>query len=112
MAVADQPPAHVQLASEQWPQPDQLATLAPIVRLLSAIGAVPDVKKIGVTISNTGVDLWVFMAEENYKAEALISDAEREYLHSTQMLGFMLHVIPGDDVSPDVLPPYTVVFER
>lgn len=110
--IAAQPPGQAQPVTGAWPPPEQLEAFAPVVRLLSAIGAVPGVNTIGVTIGELGVDLWVFMAQENVEAEAAISLAEREYLMATRVAGFELHVIPGDDVSNDVLPPYTVVFER
>ena len=112
MAVAAQPPGSGQSPTAAWPAPEALEAFAPIVRLLSAIGTVPQVTKIGATITASGVDLWVFMVADDYEAEALITRAEAAYLNTTRMLGFALHVIPGTDISLDVLPPYTVLFER
>jgi hypothetical protein len=112
MAIAAQPSGSDHPSPASWPAPEELEAFAPTLRLLSAIGAVPHVTKIGATVTQTGVDLWVFMAAEDYEAEALITRAEVAYLNATRMLGFALHVIPGTDVSPEVLPPYTVLFER
>ncbi len=112
MAVAAQPPIPPQSAGDPHLTLEQIQHLAPLVRLLTTIAAVPIVSKISVTATHGSIDLWVFMPEEDYQAEGLISLAEREYLNSGRALGFMLHVIPGDDVSPDVLPPNTVLFER
>jgi hypothetical protein len=84
--------------------PEQLEQFAPIVRLLAAISAIPPVSHISVTAITGSIDLWVFMPEEDYEAEGRISLAERDYLNSGRAHSFMLHVIPGDDVTPNRRP--------
>src|SRR5688572_27501484 len=99
-AVAAQPPSAPQPSGDVNLTPEQLEQFAPIVRLLAAISAIPQVSHISVTAITGSIDLWVFMPEEDYEAEGRISLAERDYLNSGRAHGFMLHVIPGDDVAP------------
>jgi hypothetical protein len=112
MAVATQSPDSPQPVGDPHLTVESLQKFAPLARLLTAIAAVPQVSKISVTVIPGSVDLWVFMLEEDYEAEGQISLAERVFLNSGRAQGFMLHVIPGDDVSPEILPPNTVLFER
>ena len=112
MSVAAQSPRTPDASGGPWPGPEQLEVLAPIVRLLSAIGSIPRVTRIGVTVTDPGIDLWVFMDEEDYESEALVSRAERAYLTAVKQLKFELHVIAGASIDASMLPPYTVVFER
>jgi hypothetical protein len=112
MAVAAQQAGSHHPDVGSWPAPQQLEALAPVVRLLSAIGSVPQVTRIGVTMTDPGIDLWVFMEEEDYDAEARVTRAERAYLTVAPHVKFALHVVTGEDIPKDVLPPYTVVFER
>ena len=112
MAVAAQPPVPPQPVGDPHLTVETLQQFAPIVRLLTTIAAIPQVSKISVSLIPGSIDLWVFMPEEDFEAEGLISLAERDYLNSGRAHGFLLHVIPGNDLSPDVLPPNTVLFER
>ena len=112
MTVAAQPPLSPQSVGDPHLTVETLQQLAPIVRLLAAIWAVPRVNMISVSAIRGSIDLWVFMPEEDFEAEGLISLAERDYLNSGRAHGFLLHVIPGDAVSPEILPPNTVLFER
>ena len=68
--------------------------------------------KIGIATRATGVDVWIFMQEDDYEAEGLISLAERDYLNASPPHGFALHVAPGSDIAPNMLPPMTVLLER
>ena len=83
-----------------------------MVRLLTVIWTVPRVTKVSYATRATGIDVWVFMTEDNYADEAMISRAEREYLNANPPHGFQLYVVPGTDISPDMLPPATVLLER
>lgn len=103
-AVAAQPPSAPQSSGDVNLTPEQLEQFAPIVRLLAAISAIPQVSHISVTAITGSIDLWVFMPEEDYEAEGRISLAERDYLNSGRAHGFMRHVIPGDDVAPNHRP--------
>jgi hypothetical protein len=95
-----------------WADPAQMHEVAAIVRLLTKIWSIPQVTKIGLAPRETGIDLWVFMAEDDYEAEGLISLAEREYLNAGPAPGFILNVVPGSDVAPAMLPSMTVLLER
>jgi hypothetical protein len=86
--------------------------VATIVQLLTEIWNIPIVRRIGLSTRESGVDLWVFVYEEDYEAEGLISMAEREYLNASPAYGAALHVVPGSDIDPDMLPPMTVLLER
>src|SRR5258708_39146245 len=109
MAVAAHPPGAPGPAGGAWPAPEQLEQLAPIVRLLSAIGSIPRVTKIGVTVTDPGIDLWVFMDEEDYEAEALVTRAERADLVAVRQPKVALHVVAGASIAANRLPHYTVV---
>lgn len=113
MAVADQPPVTPAGPGGFWPSPEQFRQFAPFVRLLTSIWSVPQVRKVSTSTCDSGVDLWVFMTEDNYQAEALISRAERDFLNSSDVAArFHLHVIPGNDVDPEMLPPTILILER
>lgn len=112
MAVAAQPSGSPSPFGDWNLTPEQIQQLAPIARLLTSIAAIPQVNKISVTVVPGSIDLWVFMPVEDLDAEGRISLVERDFLNSGQAHGVMLHVIPGSDVSPDLLPPATVLFER
>ena len=98
--------------SYAWPSPEVLREQAPIFRLLMAIGDVPHVTRIGVTLGQAGVTLWVFMEIEDDAGEAAIADAERAYLNAMWHGSFELRVIPGSAIPQENLPPYEIVFER
>jgi hypothetical protein len=95
-----------------WFVPEQMHEVAAIVRLLTAVWTIPQVTKVSLAIRETSIDVWVFMSEDNYEAEALISHAERDYINASPPHGFLLHVVPGTDVSAEMLPPSTVILER
>jgi len=95
-----------------WSDPAQMHEVAAVVRLLTEIWTVPQVTKIGLAARETGIDLWIFMSEEDYEAEGLISLAERDYLNASAPPGFLLHVAPGTDIAPSMLPPMTILLER
>jgi hypothetical protein len=79
---------------------------------MTAVGAVPQVTKLAMSTSGTGIDLWVFMAEDDYEAEGLISLAERDFLNSGCPPIVLIHVVPGNDIDLNMLPPMTVLLER
>lgn len=119
MAVAAQPPSQHGTSGRRRLSPDELHELAPIVRLLTAIWMVPQVTKVAVAtgeaITNVAaVDIWVFMSEEDYEAEAAISRAERAFLNENPGFGFLftLNVVPGQDIAPEMIPRHTVLLER
>jgi hypothetical protein len=86
--------------------------VAAVVRLLTEIWSVPQVTKIGLATREAGIDLWVFMTEDDYEAEGQVSLAERDYLIANPAPGFAVQVVPGSDIAPDLLPPMTVLLER
>jgi hypothetical protein len=112
MAVAAQPPSPSRSFGDPWPSPEELQRLAPVMRLMAAIGAIPEVTKVSMSRGETNVDLWVFLAEDDYDAEALISRAERDFLNSGHPPIVLVHVVPGIDIDPGMLPPTTVLLER
>jgi len=112
MAVDAHPPSTSQLAVSAWPSPAELQKLAPLLRLITAIGSVPQVNKITMSSSDKGINLWVFMSEDDYEAESHISRAERTFLNSEQPIPVLVHVIPGTDIAPEMLPSGAVLFER
>jgi hypothetical protein len=112
MAVNMQPFGRGSSGVGPWADPEQMYEVAALVRLLAVIWTVPRVRKVSYATRATGIDVWVFMTEDNYEDEALISRAEREYLNANPPHGFQLHVVPGTDISPDMLPPATVLLER
>ena len=112
MAVGTQPSGRSSSTVGPWSDPEQMQEVAGIVRLLTEIWTIPQVTKIGVATRSSGIDLWVFMQEDNYEAEGLISLAERDYLNAIQPHGFTLNVVPGSDIAPNMLPPMTVLLER
>jgi hypothetical protein len=79
---------------------------------MAAISAIPQVTKLSMSRAETNVNLWVFLAEDDYDVEALISRAEREFLNSGVPPMVRVHVIPGTDVDPSMLPSTTVLLER
>lgn len=112
MALAAQSSGLVSGADRSWPASAVLREHAPVVRLLSSIWAIPRVTKVGMTLGEASVDLWVFMDVDDPDAEAEVSVAERAYTNSTSHTGLTLHVIPDGAVSPDSLPAYEMLFER
>jgi hypothetical protein len=82
------------------------------MRLIASIGAIPEVQKLSMSRGDITIDLWVFLAEDDYEAEALISRAERDFLNSGIPPVVMVHVIPGTDVDPAMLPTATILLER
>lgn len=112
MSVSTQPSGRGAPSAAPWSDPEQMHEVATIVRLLTEIWTIPQVTKIGLATRETGIDLWVFMREEDYEAEGLISLAERDYLNTSPPHGFLLHVAPGSDIHPTMLPPMTVLLER
>jgi hypothetical protein len=112
MAVAAQPPDPSRSFGEPWPSPEALERLTPVLRLMAAIGAIPQVTKLSMSRGDASVDLWVFLNGDDYDAEGLISRAERAFLSSGHPPVVRVNVIPGTDVDPAMLPPTTVLFER
>ena len=112
MAVGMQPSGRGSSSAGPWSDPEQMHEVATIVRLLTEIWTIPQVTKIGLATRATGVDLWIFMQEDDYEAEGRISLAERDYLNASPPHGFAVHVAPGSDIAPDMLPPMTVLLER
>ena len=112
MAVDTQSSGRGSFSAGPWFDPDQMHEVAAIVRLLTAVWTVPQVTKVSLAVRATGIDVWVFMSEDDYEAEALISRAEREYINASPPHGFLLHVVPGTDIDVEMLPPATVLLER
>lgn len=112
MAVSTQPSGREGRFADCWSDPEQMHEMAAIVRLLTEIWSVPQVTKIGLAPRDIGVDLWVFMSEDDYDAEGLVSQAERDYINASSPHSFVLHVVPGSDVATEMLPPMTVLLER
>jgi hypothetical protein len=111
MVVAP-PPHSASSPTHPWPSLEGLREQAPVVRLVSTLWAIPQVRKVGVTLGTHSVDLWVFTNEDSSEVEARISAAERAYAAEVCTHGFMLHVIPDGSVPPDALPPYETIIER
>lgn len=112
MAVSTQPSGRGSSSPGPWSDPEQMHEVATIVRLLTKIWTIPQVTKIGLATRETGIDLWIFMPQEDYEAEGVISLAERDYLNASPPHGFALHVAPGSDIPPEMLPPMTILLER
>lgn len=112
MAVAAQPPRPASSVGRSWPSPDELRELTPLLRLITAVWAIPAVTKLGVSSDGGEGTVWVFMAEEDLGAESRISVAEREYINASPDLSFSLQVVPLSDVSETALPPYDTIIER
>ena len=112
MAVGMPPSGRGSASTGAWSDPERMHALATIVRLLTEIWTIPQVAKIGLATRAIGVDLWIFMREDDYEAEGLISLAERDYLNASPPHGFALQVVPGADIAPNMLPPMTVLLKR
>jgi hypothetical protein len=112
MAVGMQPAGRGSSSAGPWSDPEQLHEVTAIVRLLTEIWTVPQVTKIGLATRASGIDLWVFMQEDDYEAEGLISLAERDYLNASPPHGSAINVVPGSAIAPNTLPPMTVLLER
>src|SRR4051794_6048632 len=100
MSVGASSPMASRSAGEPWPSPGDLQQLAPVMRLIATISTIPQVVKISMSRGEASVNLWVFLAEDDYDAEALISRAERALLNSGAPPIVQVHVIPGTDVDP------------
>jgi hypothetical protein len=111
MAVAP-PPRPNSAPSHLWPSPEQFREQTPLVRLISTIWTIPQVRKIGAMLGTHSFDLWVFTAEDRPEIEALISSAERAFAAEACIHGFMLHVVPEGSIPADALPPYETIIER
>src|SRR5215207_10094044 len=81
-----------------WSNPAQLWRSLPMMRLLTAIAAIPQVSKVGVAVDGAGVYVRVLMCDGDRDAEHLIFDAERDYLNSTTLHAFDLMVTDPDRV--------------
>ena len=112
MAVGTEPSGRSSSSAGPWSDPEQMNEVAAIVRLMTEIWTVPQVTRLGLATRAAGVDLWIFMREDDYEAEGLISLAERDYLNSSPPHGFTLQVVPGSDIAPEMLPPMTILLER
>ena len=112
MALDTQPSSRGTMRPAPGLNPEQMHEVAAIVRLLTEIWTVPQVTKVGLATGESGIGLWVFMAEDDYEAEGLISLAERDYINARSPRGFSLQVVPGQDIAPSMLPPMTVLLER
>jgi hypothetical protein len=112
MAVSTQPAERGASFASLWSDPAQMHTVAAIVRLLTEIWTIPQVRKVGLAVLETRTDLWVFMSEDDYEAEGRISLAERDYLNASPPRGFSLNVVPGQDIMPSMLPTMTILLER
>ena len=112
MAVDTQPSGRGSFTTGPWSDPEHMHAVAAIVRLLTVIWTIPQVTKVRYAIRESGIDIWVFMSGDDYEAESLISRAERDYLNASPPAGFQLHVVPGTDIAPEMLPPLTVLLER
>ena len=112
MAIDTQPVGRGGVLVGPWSNPEQMHEVAAVVRLLTEIWTVPQVTKVALATRDGGVDLWVFMAEDDYEAEGRISLAERDYLNAGPPRGFSVNVVPGQDIAPSMLPPMTVLLER
>jgi hypothetical protein len=117
VALANQPSAarrrsrHPQSA---WPNQAELRAFSPVVRLLSSLWSVKQIRKLGVAMDASHVDLWVIMDSEDLDAEREISALERQYRVSglPDEHTFDLHVAPLDLVDPDLIPPFETILER
>lgn len=112
MAVSTQPSERGAVAAGLWSDPEHVDEIAATVRLLTEIWTVPQVTKVALAPRESGIDLWVFMSEDDYEAEGRISLAERAYINARSARGFSLNVVPGQDIAPSMLPPMTVLLER
>lgn len=112
MAVVARSQGPSPASASRWLSPADVEWLAPVLRLIAAIGAIPQVTKISMSTRAAGVDLWVYMAEDDYEAEAAISRAERDFLNSGHPPIVEVQVIPGTDIDPEMLPSTTVLLER
>ena len=112
MTVGTQPSGRGTALAESWSDPERMHEVAAVVRLLTEIWTIPQVMKIGLAARETGVDLWVFTREDDYESEGRISLAERDYLNASPPHRFQVHVVPGSDIDPKMLPRMAVLLER
>src|SRR3954451_8489704 len=122
MAVADRPTARTvrqpgrstRRRSGTWPTSAELHQLSPILRLLSSLWTLDQVKKLGLAADDGQVDLWVVMEKEDLDAESQISALERAYRVEGVPEGsaFTLHVAPLEGIDPQMLPPFETILER
>jgi len=120
MVLAEQHEADVPSAPDEpvsprtigWPSPAELRQSAPILRLLAETWAIPRVSKIGITLDQVEVQVWVFLPEDDREAESKILAAERAYLNSTPLHQFTLDVVPLAGLAEGILPPFETVLER
>jgi hypothetical protein len=107
-----QPGQTVRQRRISWPRPSQLRQSAPIISLLAAIWSIPQVSKIGLTMEQGDIHLWVVMPTEDVEAEDRVYDAEYDYANSTRTPHFDLDVIILDRMPSNSVPPFETVLER
>jgi hypothetical protein len=88
-----------------------LPTLAPLLRLIAGIWAIPLVQRIGVAYAGGQADLWVLMHQESRDDEDRIALLEREY-RQAESAPFELHVAPLSEIDAELLPPMDLILER
>jgi hypothetical protein len=99
-----------------WSSSAQLWRSLPMLRLLAAISAIPQVHRVGVAVDGAGVYVRVLMSSDDREAEKLIFDAERDYLNGTTLHSFDLmvsdpHRVP-ETIRDGLLHGFSVVLER
>ncbi len=120
MVLAEQHEASVPEASDEavsprtigWPSLAELRQSAPILRLLAEIWAIPQVSKIGLTLDEAEVQVWLFVPDDDREAEGRIWEAERAYLNATLLHDFRMQIIPRGKVQENLLPPFEIILER
>jgi hypothetical protein len=98
-------------AASEWLSPAYLPTLAPLLRLIAGIWAIPLVQRIGVAYAGGQADLWVLMREEARDDEDRIALLEREY-RQAESAPVELHVAPLSEIDAELLPSMDLILER
>ncbi len=110
--VPSAPDAPVSPRTIGWPSPAALRQSAPVLRLLAEIWAIPQVSKIGITLDEAEVQLWVFVPDDHRESRGKVWEAERMYLNATPLHNFRLLTIPRADAGGSLLPPFETILER
>jgi hypothetical protein len=93
-------------AAFKWPTRSQIHRIAPIFRLLAEIWAIPEVKKVSILVDGAGANVLVVLPEMDREATSKVFLAERDFLNSTPLHSFDLHVLPTSRVPQSIQTEY------
>jgi hypothetical protein len=99
-----------------WPSAATLRQSAPIIRLLGALWAIPEVVRVGLLRDGAATIVHVVLSADDRKAQSMIHLAELDYLRATPLHDFDVRVtplprVPGRSVD-EILAGFESIIER